>query len=180
MRKYFINVISLFFPCIICLHYQSVAQSSQADTFFYKKAIENTVLLYHKQMGNQRGVFNGVSYYGYTFPFEEGHPYFSSGNPEQGSIVYDSIFYPDVLLSYDEVAGVVVLHQSNLLIQLLSNRISRFEILAHNFIHITEDELVQPAIKPGFYELLYEGKSALIKRKQKRSKTFSELKEKGF
>ncbi|MEQ1796388.1 MAG: hypothetical protein ABL872_00480 [Lacibacter sp.] len=181
MRKNLIPAISICFTFSFCFQNKSVAQSqsSESDTVFYKKAITSTVLLYHEQMGNQRGVFNGVSYYGYAFPFEQGHPYFNSSNPEPGSIIYDHIFYPAVLLSYDEVADVVVLHQSNRSIQLHSNNISRFEILTHKFIHFPDDVLVQSAIKPGFYELLYEGKVRLLKKETKKISDYIRTKGEG-
>ena len=179
MRGCVTRVFSIFLVCVICFYQQSIAQNVNADTGFYKKAIENTVLLYHEQMYNQRGVFNGVNYYGYPFPFENGHPYFNTSNPAQGSVVYDNVLYPSLLLSYDEVADVLILHQSNRIIQLLSDRISRFEISNYRFVNIMQDNLNSSSPAPGFYQLLFEGNASLLKKETKKVNDYIRTKGEG-
>lgn len=179
MRGCFTQRFSIFLVFLICFYQQSIAQNVESDTVFYKKAVDNTVLLYHQQMQNQRGVFNGVNYYGYPFPFENGHPYFNTSNPAQGSVIYKNVIYPSLLLSYDEVADVLILHQNNRTIQLLSERISRFEIADQRFINITQDNMNSTSPKPGFYQLLYEGNVSLMKKEIKKINDYIRTKGEG-
>ena len=152
------------------------AQLSTEDSAFYKKAVNNTVALYHQSIGDQSGLFNGNQYPGYPSTFKEGgHPFFNVQHPDKsgiptpsrGSIVYDKVFYPDVQILYDEIAGVIILHDATHRIQLHTNKVSYFTILDNRFIRIVKDSLSGAPIQTGFYQVLYNGKVSVLKREVK-------------
>lgn len=143
------------------------AQLSASDSIFYQKAIDNAVASYHHSLNDQSGLYNGSEYPGYPFRFKEGHPFFYTDKPMNGSVVYDHIFYKDINLQFDEVAGEIILYETDRRIQLIKERISRVSILNNNFIRIVRDSLNRAVINTGFYQLLYEGNTSLLKKEIK-------------
>ena len=145
----------------------AAAQTSDPDTSFYHRAINNAVSLYHQAAGDQSGLYNGSQYPGYPFVFKDGgHPYFIK-TVAPGTILYDKIFYPQVKLLFDELADQVVFEDSNHRIQLLKERISGFTIGGSTFIRIVKDSLSTALLNTGFYELLYSGRVAVLKKEIK-------------
>lgn len=146
----------------------AAAQFSDPDTLFYHKAINNAVSLYRQAAGDQSGLYNGSQYPGYPFEFRDGgHPYFVK-EVKAGSIVYDRQFYPQTKLLFDELAEQVVFEDSTHRIQLLRERISQFTIGNASFVRIEKDSLSTVLIKTGFYEVLYGGTVAVLKKEVKK------------
>ena len=144
------------------------AQLSIEDSIFYQKGVNNAVVQYHKSLGDQSRLYNGIQYAGYASTFKDGgHPFFYTSSLSNGSIVYDNVLYPDVQLLYDEVKDVIVFQDVTHRIQLHSERVSRFTILNNNFIRIEKDSSSQSIISTGFYHVLYEGNMSILKREVK-------------
>ena len=144
------------------------SQSIPNDSAFHAAAVSNTMDFYHNQIGYQARLFNGSQYAGYPYNFKEGHPYFESDEFAMGSVVYDHVYFPKVLLLYNEVESVVLIRDQTHFTQLISDKISNFTIGKNNFIRIAEsDNLKNESIKPGFYNILYSGKSRLLKQEIK-------------
>lgn len=145
------------------------AQLSRDDSVFYVKAVASAITVYHQNLGDQSGLYNGSQNAGYSFSFQSGgHPYFLTSELGRGSIVYDNVFYPDVLLKYDETAELVVFQDPKHQIQLISERIARFSITDNNFIRIEKDDsLSNSIVRTGFYNLLYDGKVQALKKEVK-------------
>jgi hypothetical protein len=122
---------------------------------------------YANILGLNARLYNGPEYQDYSNGVKEGIPYFDSKNYLPGSIVFDSIFYPDVQLRLDLVYEyLTILHPPSFVsIQLPNKSVSSFEIGGHQFIHLLPDSL--SVIKEGFYERLYSGKSAVFVRHRK-------------
>lgn len=175
MRK---KLVLVYF--ILIAHTQLFAQTQNADSINSKKAIDNAIRLYHEKMGDQREVFNGIHYQGYQFAFENGHPYFNTANPQSGFVVYDNIYYPDLLLTYDEVADLLILYHHNRPIQLTSERVSSFGISGHKFVRLSVDSANNSTIKTGFYEVLYEGGVRLLKKESKKINEYVRTKGEGL
>lgn len=156
---------------ILSFHFfsnKTIAQLSADDSIFHSIAISNAVALYYRNIGDQSGLYNGSQYGDYPFKFKEGHPFFYTDSPTTGSIVYDSVFYPDVKLLYDEVANAIIFQDASHRIQLINERITRFTIWDNHFIRIVKDSLSSAPISPGFYNILYEGRVSVLKQEVKK------------
>jgi len=143
------------------------AQAILNDSLFLQTSLHSAIASYHQSMGEQSGLYNGIEYPGYPFPFKEGHPFFYDTKPNLGSISYNQVLYPGVHLQLNEVAGVVVLNEHSRKIQLINERIDSFSILDNYFIHIRKDTTNSTAPPAGFYQLLYQGNVVLLKREVK-------------
>jgi hypothetical protein len=162
-RFFFLNIL-FFLSCC-----KTFAQLSADDSAFFQKAVNNTVAFYHQSLGDQSGLYNGIQHAGYPFVFETGdHPFFYSAAATTGAVVYNNIVYPNINLHYDEVADVLIFEDATHRIQLINERVSRFTIAENNFIRIVKDSLGESAISSGFYNLLYEGNTAAIKKEVKK------------
>ena len=159
----FFLLMTFFFLQVISV----TAQSAADDSTLYKKAVSNTIALYYKSAGDQLGLYNGIQYGGYPFSFTEGHPFFYSNKPGIGSVVYDGILYENLSMQYDEIAEALFMQDSARRIQLLNPRIERFTLFANNFIRIVKDTESAALVKTGFYNILYEGGTSLLKKEVK-------------
>jgi hypothetical protein len=144
-----------------------VAQSPSDDSILYSKAVNHLIALYHQSSGDQSGLYNGSQHSGYPFSFEAGQPFFNNDKPGTGSVVYDGILYENVSLQYDEVQEALVMQDSTRRMRLLNDRIERFTLFNNNFIRIVKDTESTVLIRTGFYNLLYAGKTSMLKREEK-------------
>jgi hypothetical protein len=143
-------------------------QLSASDSVFYKKTIDNTKAVYFESLKDQSGLLNGSQYAGYSFTFKDGgHPFFYTDGFLNGTIVYDGLMYPKANLLYDEVSDVLLYRDTTHLIQLVSERVLRFSIKGYNFIRIANDSNKRTLVSTGFYQLLYEGNIAVLKKEVK-------------
>jgi hypothetical protein len=145
----------------------TVAQLSPADSIFYQKAIGNVVSLYYQSLGDQSGLYNGTQYGGYPFSFTEGHPFFYTDKPGNGSIVYDGLLYGNVQLQYDELKEVVIMQDASHRIQLVNERIAGFTVFSNQFIRLERDSLNRALVATGFYNLLYDGNVSALAKEMK-------------
>ena len=138
------------------------------DTSGYTSAINNAVVNYHQFLRPETGLYNGREYYDYSPTIKDGDPFFLSTKFNTGSVTYDGILYENVPILYDLVTSDVVITDSNYFyrIKLNGERVSRFSVLQHTFIRLDEDS--NAVIKPGFYDLLYDGETRLYKKHIKR------------
>lgn len=148
------------------------AQTAQEDSIFYQTAITNTISIYKKQLGDQSPFYNGSRYSPTGFIFRTGSPYFISDSFNPGSVVYDDILFDSVYLMYEDMRELLVArNNNNYLLQLVNPRVSSFIISGHSFLRLTADSLHPGIPKTGYYEILYPGRSQLLK------KTFKTIKE---
>jgi hypothetical protein len=142
----------------------ATAQSiNYPDSLLYNRAVTNVKALYHAGVGQSSGLYNGSQFTGYRSVFEnDKHPFFSSSKPQTGSVFYDHLLYPDVPLLFDEVKQVLVFQSSTTAIQLVNEKIQHFSIGSHHFIH-----LGNPDTEKGFYEVLHDGNSQILKKESK-------------
>jgi hypothetical protein len=147
----------------------AISQSSAEDSSFYREAISNVVKIYHHSLGEQLGIYNGPRYLQHP-TLNQGHAYFNSSSLEYGTVVYDGILYDSVRLLYDEVKDELVTEdfsQTNF-VQLIKQRTSAFTIREHRFVRIDEGTAHASGISSGFYEVLYDGKSRVLKQETKK------------
>jgi hypothetical protein len=141
------------------------AQTAHEDSIFYQTAITNTISIYKKQLGDQSPFYNGSRYSPTGFIFRTGSPYFISDSFNLGSVVYDDILFDSVNLLYEDMREILVSrNNNNYLLELINQRVSSFSISGHSFVRLIADSLHPGIPKTGYYEILYPGRSQLLKK----------------
>ncbi len=141
---------------------------SLSSTTSYKEA----TLAYTRSSGAKSRLYNGTVYLGYD-RHAQGYPFFLSDSALPGSVYYDGIFYPDVLLSFDLEKDIVIMPdvRKTVDIQLLSEKIRWFTIGQHRFVNLSSQSNTVDAPAPGFYEELYSGKATALAKHEKNLQT---------
>ncbi len=165
MRICCLKIITAIF--LLILSHKALSQT--AATAVTTIGVNEAINLYHRFLQPETGLYNGTEYIDYAYLINEGSPYFMSAQLTAGSVVYHNILYLDVPMQYDIVKGEVVisdqLHQHKISLQ--SEQVSGFTILGNSFVRLTKDSSAQSFINTGFYQVLYKGRSRLLKKQTK-------------
>ena len=132
------------------------------DTTSLGKARQRVLQAYVSGVGEQLAVFTGRLEREYPGNYLE-PPYFKTGGMMPGTVWYDGLEYPGLLLRYDKVRDHVVIlsPDSSRKIVLLSERVNQFYLQDHLFVRLVHDSTPGcPAT--GFYALLCDGDAQLI------------------
>jgi hypothetical protein len=146
----------------------SSAQSQQEDSIFYQSALSHTISVYYDQLGDQSRLFNGSLYHGIDLTFQKGTPYFLTDKTSNGSVVYDGIFYPNLAIFYEDYRQFLVVLDHAFQLQLINEKVSAFTIADHHFEYVSAGGLNNGIPLSGFYEVLYNGRSRLLKHTSKK------------
>lgn len=146
-------------------------QRALPDTAFLLQARAQAVSLYDDAMNRQFGLYNGAEYN----PFREinnDHPYFGSEYWEEGSITYYGERYDSVPMQYDLLNDILVIEhydQSGYMaeVALHTEKVDYFELLNHTFFHLAPDTATALNLRPGFYDLLYDGEHKIFCKRRK-------------
>ena len=122
---------------------------------------------------NISSVLSGQKY-SLKYPFAVNSQFFEETKPSLGSLIFEGIHFPNIIIQFDEYAQlVIVLLESEVnssYISLDTDKVSSFAIDGNNFVHIKGDSILPDAI----YQKGYTGEEAkiFIKRsKIKKDKT---------
>lgn len=157
----------IFLPVLFCPFF-SRSQWSADDSLIYRAAIANTEQVYFDRIGDQSPLYNGRLYYGYPFTFTAGIPFFLSREFRKSSLNYEGLLLENVPLLYDDLSEAVITLNRGFWIQLINERLSWFTIDGHQFIRIVVNKSNQDLYGTGFYEVLYEGHTVLLKKMVKK------------
>src|SRR4051794_30474513 len=153
---------------LTCCVYASVisAQTITTDSSNYTIAIQNALSAYHQYLSPQTSLYNGAEYVDYAYSINEGTPFFETSQSTIGSVKYDGVLYQDVPILYDEVLGEVLIQDAYGRGKVILNteKVTAFNLLNHHFVKLSPDSTGKSPIRPGFYDLLYEGNNSLYKR----------------
>src|SRR5690348_14223780 len=121
-------------------------------------AADQVVQLYKDSLKENLRIYNGNEFAG-NYPGVPGHPFFEYAEPQQGSVFYDGIRYPDVQLSYDIINDEIIFTDpvKNRVIKLVTQKVDWFTIGEHLFVNIRPDSNSVNFPGSGFYESLYDG-----------------------
>jgi hypothetical protein len=142
-------------------------QSLQEDSVFYQSALNHTLAIYFNQLGDQSRLLNGTQFPEYEYSFQKGDPFFMSDKPVPGSIMYDSVYYPNQLLLFDSYRQFVVIVDQSFKLKLVNEKINSFQIGDHHFVRIAENNL-SGLPNTGYYEIVYTGRSRVLNRDLKK------------
>jgi hypothetical protein len=165
---------SIFLLFLSFMTAEAISQQA-ADSSVRNASIKNVIGLFNEEIAGNSHLFNAPEHRGYMRP-AIGHPYFLSEDFRIGNIYYDGIFYEDIPLMYDltkdNVVSVQFVKDSSLQyrgifkMDLTRERTGAFSMPGHDFIKIETDTNVS-SMKPGFYELLYNGNPKVLVRRWK-------------
>jgi hypothetical protein len=161
---------AVFLSVLFFLSGGASAQSQQEDSIFYQAALAHTIAVYYNQLGDQSQLFNGSLYPGYDFKFREGSPYFLTDKFTNGYVVYDGIQFDSLSLLYDDLMRVLVYKSDGFVLQFVSERISEFMVSGHHFVRLKADNANPGLPETGFYEVLYPGRSCVLKKSFKKTR----------
>lgn len=151
------------FFAILIYSGQASAQYAKEDSILYQNALSHTLTVYYDRLGDQAPIYNGSLYRGIEYTFEKGSPYFLLGKTGKGSIVYDNINYPNLSMIYEDYRQNLVVIDQAFQLQLVNEKIRSFTIEGHYFEYVLLDSLNKGLPAAGFYEVLYAGKSKVLK-----------------
>ena len=168
LTKFFLTSLLITVISIHSLSQELLADSSSSPDY------KNAVTFYNHSLNEELHVFNGKEDKEYFYKFNEGTPYFITDKWTKGTLDYDGKLYENVSLLYDVLKDEVVYLYFDRIsrIRLQKEKVYAFSISGHNFIHVTPDSLSSSSVAAGFYDLLYQGKIALLAKRTKNIQTF--------
>ena len=155
--------------CIsLCLHLLTPCGLFAQSDSSYPQAVRHLITLYHNAQGEQSSLYNGREADTYPFVFGTTHPYLGSPSWTFGSVLYDGILYRDVPLLYDLVKDELLVQHWNKVtkVLLVPHKVAAFTLEGRRFIRVHPDS-TGGSVREGFYELLEEGKTSVLARKEK-------------
>ncbi len=160
----------VLFAITFFISYGSVnAQLSSKDSSFLLTSVKNVLTFYDQNIEEQSGKFNGSQNIGYSNAILDKNPYYNSPNFGKGYIIYDHVFYNNVLLLFDEVTDIVILQDSSHKIELISEKLNSFGLFDTKFKYLTKNETTSSALlKNGYYQVLVDNKTSLFKKETKK------------
>lgn len=149
------------------------AQEQATDTSLphLQQSLSNATALYNESVKNQLLIFNGPEYNEFPEPYN-GFPYFKSEYWEEGSIHYDGEQYDSITMMYDIYTDELVIEHYDqkgyaAKVKLDKNKIDRFSLLGSSFVKLTKDSAERAGVRPGFYDVAYNGNVKLMAKRRK-------------
>ncbi|GAA4400941.1 hypothetical protein GCM10023187_14620 [Nibrella viscosa] len=140
------------------------AQLTDTAPSFIEEARQHAIARYEQVYSRQAHLYNGNEYVSHD-PRIKIHPFFPVDSMLVGQVVYNGVRYRPVPMLYDVVRDELVVRpiEAAYLIRLQNDQVDSFSLATRQFVRLAGDSL--SGMRPGFYELLYNGKlKALVKR----------------
>jgi hypothetical protein len=168
MNSFYLRIGAL---CLALLPYSAYCQNIKSDTLFLSNSIDRVKAIYLKATSGEGPLFNGVQHKSIVLHnYDEGHPYFLSDDWIDGSIEYDGGLHDNISMQYDLTTDKIVIDHpiSHFKMELISEKVTSFKLLDHTFIRLSPGtDSTKISIRPGFYELLYDGKVKVYAKQKK-------------
>ncbi len=152
---------------LACFLFLQQAYPQAKDTAFLAEAMRNSVAQYTRSMHGQANLYNG-SEYREPRRTNDQHPYFVSEDWLEGSVLYDNDWYDHIPLQYDITRDIVIteMYTNGNPMVLVDAKVGGFSVGGHRFRKMIRDTL-NALPETGFYDVLYDGKTRVIARRQK-------------
>jgi hypothetical protein len=155
------------FLCLAMFCQAATGQDSAPDSAFTKSAYNNAISYYHKYTDKQSRLYNGFLHIGYSHKIE-GHAYFQGNEWQKGTVVYDGIVFPDVLMLYDLYKDeLVIQHFHRLMLTLHNEKVKEFSFGNSRYIRFERDSTKKSTLATGFYQEMYKGNLIFLAKRQK-------------
>jgi hypothetical protein len=149
-------------------HFCHAQTSDVNDSAVYRSAVSNTIRFFFANSKSVCTCLHGKEYIIPPFSFSEGSPYFLTAEAGEGTLVYEHVHYDSVRLLYDELQDELVYVDESHRIMLMNEKVERFSILGHQFVKFEQQQAFNGEAPGGYFELLYEGNSMMLKREEKK------------
>ncbi|WP_051398219.1 hypothetical protein [Runella limosa] len=140
-----------------------LGQTAKVATTSPQKPITET--LYQNATELSQHLYNGQRYHIYDSRSKD-HQFFQVEDWRLGSFDYDGQHFENIPIMYDIVKDLLVIYYQGRsgLIQLQSERVSRFSYIDHHFVRIEQNKVLGTTVPTGFYDFLYDGKTKVVAR----------------
>jgi hypothetical protein len=144
------------------------SQITVTDSTINAIALQNSIHLYHDYLSPETGLYDGSEYpfsVYYPTPITEGDPFFYSTSFDSGVVCYNDIVYNRVPLLYDVIQQELLISDPSgiYIIRLDNSKVKWFSVWGFNFVNIGKEESSATGLSAGYYEVLYNGPSAVYK-----------------
>jgi hypothetical protein len=132
---------------------------------------DSLVALYRSTMGQADRFYNGTEYMGYVMR-PKGHPFFESNQMQLSEISVEGVIYSDSIL-YDLIDDAIILkdYSGAYNVRMVKEKIRSFKYMGHSFVRLGASADSTDEMPPGFYEQLYNGKTAVFVKHKKQLNT---------
>jgi len=155
-----------FITLLVCISGSLFAQNS--DTLVASAEIpEYPVSLYKSATNLTQNLYNGRQYYLYDSRQEE-FQFFNQRKWHNGVVMYDGQRFDSIPMLYDIFKDELVIKHfmgDHLLLQ--SEKVDYFILDQHHFERLEAGKGINPQMRTGFYDIVYNGKSRMIVRRTK-------------
>lgn len=144
--------------------------ASLAQTALIKNTTVDGDLLIQSPTRQQEPLYRGAEYWWYPFPLTNGIAYYGSDSLTMGEVDYYGRRYQNVPLIYDQVTGeLITMGMSGyVLLRLFGPEVKSFVVHDAKFINLRD---TADAAKNGFWEILINDNTSLLKKENKSIKT---------
>jgi hypothetical protein len=143
---------------------------SQIDSAFLAEVKKNTIARHDHALTAQLPIYRGRIYVPSFVADKKGqHSYFGIGTMVKGAVTYEGVFYKDVYLKYNLVSDELILQHydkaTNFVLD--RDRVDWFSVGDQKFVNLRNDSSYNELIPNGFFNLLYDGNTKLLAKRQK-------------
>jgi hypothetical protein len=143
----------------------SSAQNQAPDSLLFSNSATQAIDHFNKTISFQSEIYNGAQYELYP-PANRGTFYFRDKNYCVPALIrYDGTWYKNIPVLYDIYHGAMISISDNGLYILRPGKVSDVYLLDHHFIYLDTES--PGSSTPGFYDLLYKGKSQVMVKQTK-------------
>ena len=172
-KHYIAMCICMFKPLFCLLLIPAILASTYAHAQLPETVQSNTrmsdslVALYRNSIAQGNRFYNGTEYMGYVMR-PKGHPFFQSERMQLAEISHEGVVYTDSIL-YDLVDDAIIVRSFDgaYNFRMVDEKVRSFKVLGLMFVRLGAFTDSTSQITPGFYEQVYNGKSAVFVRHRK-------------
>ncbi|RYE59610.1 MAG: hypothetical protein EOP48_00230, partial [Sphingobacteriales bacterium] len=160
-------LIGLFFVNILCLGVIQ-AQTPKLDSAL-TTPIEKAEMLFNTYIKQQSRLFNGPSFKNYGSSVVGSANFENDSTFLAGNVIYDGMPFNDIPLMYNTYEDKLIsLRNKSAMFSLVSSKVSDFYLKNHHFKYISVADTTTSVIKPGFFDVLYDGKLTVLAKRSKK------------
>jgi hypothetical protein len=160
-------LISLFYFNILFIsatHAQVLKQDSASNT-----AIEKAESFFNSSIKQQSRLLNGPSFQNYGTNVEGSANFQDLTTFTQGDVIYDGFRFNNIPLMYDLYQDKVIsLVTKSAMYSLVSEKLSDFYLNNHHFKYINVIDTTTSIIRPGFFDVIFDGKVKILAKRVKK------------
>ncbi|MEJ5993802.1 hypothetical protein WG904_05155 [Pedobacter sp. Du54] len=174
--KLLIRVFYLNIACLSIAHAQTPKLDSALNT-----PIEKAEWFFNAHIKQQSRLFNGPSFKNYGASVVGSANFEDDSTFVMGNVIYENIPFNNIPLMYNIYEDKVIsLLNTSTMFSLISQKVSDFYLKNHHFKYINVIDTTKSVIKPGFFDVLYDGRLKILAKRMKKLQLTLNSKEVGY